>query len=313
MGKRIISLVPSQTELLFDLGLNDEVIGITKFCVHPNEWFRNKTKIGGTKTVNIELVKSLKPDLILANKEENVKEQIEELALIAETYTSDISNLEDALQMIEDVGKLVGKEEKANVLVKEIRMKFDELKMFNEQYSISNAQLNNNDISTNQPINQSTYQTINQSTFQQLNLSTNKPQTAYLIWRDPYMAAGGDTFINDMLVRCGFQNIFKHINRYPEIVIEQSSNATLVNYHLSSVNFKNNHQLTSSCQLLLLSSEPYPFKQKHIDELQQQLSGTKILLVDGEMFSWYGSRLLLAVEYFRKLITTVHGQNSTKA
>ena len=91
MAKRIISLVPSQTELLYDFGLNDEVIGITKFCVHPNEWFRNKTRVGGTKTVNIELVKSLQPDLIIANKEENVKEQIEELTSIADVYTSDIS------------------------------------------------------------------------------------------------------------------------------------------------------------------------------------------------------------------------------
>lgn len=79
-AKRIVSLVPSQTELLADLGLDEEVIGITKFCVHPERWFRSKTRVGGTKTVNIEKVRALNPDLILANKEENVQEQIEALA-----------------------------------------------------------------------------------------------------------------------------------------------------------------------------------------------------------------------------------------
>ncbi len=84
--KRIISLVPSQTELLHDLGLNEEVVGITKFCVHPEEWFRNKKRVGGTKTVHIDIVRSLQPDLIIANKEENTKEQIEELASLFTRY-----------------------------------------------------------------------------------------------------------------------------------------------------------------------------------------------------------------------------------
>jgi len=85
---RIVSLVPSQTELLYDLGLNDEVVGITKFCIHPNHWFRNKTRIGGTKDVKFDRVKALSPTLIIANKEENVKEQVEALAAIAPVYTS---------------------------------------------------------------------------------------------------------------------------------------------------------------------------------------------------------------------------------
>ncbi len=140
LPNRIISLVPSQTELLFHLGLNEEVIGITKFCVHPNEWFTTKTRIGGTKTINITKVKSLQPDLIIANKEENVKEQIEELRLIAPVYISDILNLENAVQMIKDIGQLVGKDEKAAFLESEIRLRFNELKISNAQYSIINAQ-----------------------------------------------------------------------------------------------------------------------------------------------------------------------------
>ena len=96
------------------------------------------------------------------------------------------------------------------------------------------------------------------------------------------MAAGGDTFINDMMQRCGFNNIYKNEPRYPEINIEQ----------LQQLN----------CKVLLLSSEPFPFKQKHIAELQPLLPNTKIILVDGEMFSWYGSRLMLAPAYFLRLL-----------
>ncbi|HEX8333649.1 MAG TPA: helical backbone metal receptor [Segetibacter sp.] len=253
--KRIISLVPSQTELLYHLGLAEEVVGITKFCIHPNEWFRTKVRVGGTKTVNINKVKSLSPDLILANKEENVKEQIEALGEIAPVYVSDIKNLEDALDMIKHVGKLVDREQKANEMAENIHSDFELLKSFVE------------------PINQSTY----------------KVSTAYLIWKDPYMAAGGDTFINDLMLRCGLKNVFSDQQRYPEISTSQLS------------------QLI--CEVLLLSSEPYPFKQKHIDELQQQLRGTKILLVDGEMFSWYGSRLLHSADYFKKLIQEIQQLN----
>ncbi len=267
LPNRIISLVPSQTELLFHLGLNEEVIGITKFCVHPHEWFTTKTRIGGTKTINITKVKSLQPDLIIANKEENVKEQIEELRLIAPVYISDILNLENALQMIKDIGQLVGKDEKAAFLESEIRLRFDELKISNAQYSIINAQQPNKSLSINQL-----------SQLSQL-------KTAYLIWKDPYMAAGGDTFINDMMLRCGFQNVFEKFNRYPQVEISQL--------------------LSAHCQLLLLSTEPYPFTQKHVDEFQPNLANTKIVLTDGEMFSWYGSRLLHAVNYFKKLIALV--------
>ncbi len=267
MYQRIISLVPSQTELLFDLGLDEEVIGITKFCIHPNAWFRNKTRVGGTKTINLKKVVELKPDLIIANKEENVKEQIEELQEISPVYVSDISTLEDALQMITDIGRLVGKDEKAKHLVSEIEARFDELKTINAQYSTINAHRFNINLSTSQ---------LNQPA---------QLKTAYLIWKDPYMAAGGDTFINDMMKRCGFENVFEKFSRYPQIEISELPSA--------------------NCELLLLSSEPYPFKQKHIDELQQQLPDTKIVLADGEMFSWYGSRLLYAPDSFKKLIALV--------
>ena len=246
--KRIISLVPSQTELLHWFGLEQETIGITKFCVHPKSWYHTKTRVGGTKAVDKPLVSSLQPDLIIANKEENLREEVEALADDYPVWLTDVKNLNDALQMISDIGKLVDKEMEAQALVKEISKGFDTL----------NSRL----------------QTIDY-----------RLPTCYLIWRNPYMTIGHDTFINDMLSKCGFQNIFADKTRYPEVSVSQLQ--------------------TANCQLLLLPSEPFPFKQKHLDELQVHLPNTKIVLVDGEMFSWYGSRLLNAAEDFKKLIPSV--------
>ncbi len=248
LPKKIVSLVPSQTELLFDLGLEAETIGITKFCVHPQSWFKTKEKIGGTKTVNIDKILQLQPDLIIANKEENVKEQIEALAAAYPVWLSDVNNFEDALKMISNIGELTCKNEEAVNLINNITIAFKSFPKINH------------------PI-----------------------KTAYLIWQKPYMTVGGDTFINDMLLQCGFENVFANKTRYPQINIDDLP--------------------TANCQLLLLSSEPYPFKQKHIDELSKQLPGTKIILADGEFFSWYGSRMLQAPGYFKQLIAQIQGIN----
>jgi ABC-type Fe3+-hydroxamate transport system substrate-binding protein len=248
--KRIISLVPSITELLNHLGLEEETVGITKFCVHPEEWFRSKTRIGGTKTIDITKVKELKPDLIIASKEENIKEQVEALAKDFPVWLTDVNNLEDALEMIRNAGKLTGRLPEAEKLLKEINEKF--------------------------------------LAIQPLAAKNEKLRTTYLIWKDPYMAAGLNTYINSMLRFAGFINAFAHLTRYPEVTIEPIK--------------------ASECQLLLLSSEPYPFKQTHIDELQLQLPEVKILLVDGEMFSWYGSHLLEVPGYFESLNVLVNSE-----
>jgi ABC-type Fe3+-hydroxamate transport system substrate-binding protein len=246
--KRIICLVPSITELLYDLGLEEEVVGITKFCIHPAAWFKTKTRVGGTKTVSLEKIAMLSPDLIIANKEENIKEQVETIAAKYPVYISDISNLGEALQMIADVGVLTGTATRAGELVDQIKSAFSRLK-------------------PQQP-------TI---------------KTCYFIWRDPYITVGGDTFISDMLERCGFENIFKNQTRYPETSLKEI--------------------LALNCKLLLLSSEPFPFKEKHLTSLQSEIAsntspgieGTlRIRLADGEFFSWYGSRLVNATRYFRQ-------------
>jgi len=250
--KRIVSLVPSQTELLHYLGLEEEVVGITKFCVHPHSWFTTKARVGGTKAVHIDEVKRLNPDLIIANKEENVKEQVEALKAIAPVWVSDIETLDGALDMISKVGIMVGKTQKAQELVTQVESGFSKL-------------------STGLPVN--AIDLLGQS---------SKPRVAYLIWREPYMTVGGDTFIGDMLRRCGLHNVFEHEVRYPQISPEQLR--------------------TLNCRYILLSSEPYPFKEKHAAEIQRALPGIKIIFVDGEMFSWYGNRLLLATQYFKELL-----------
>lgn len=238
--QKIISLVPSQTELLHDLGLEEEIIGITRFCVHPDRWFKTKTRIGGTKQLQIKKIKELKPDLIIANKEENEKDQIEELAKDFPVWISDVNNLEDALKMIGSVGELLHKQIQAQNLVSQIKLGFSQLKTKNFRLS-----------------------------------------SAYLIWRKPYMTVGGDTFIHDMMMHAGVKNIFEDRSRYPQIMIADLK--------------------TLNAELLLLSSEPFPFRPKHVEELQKELAGVKIILVDGELFSWYGSRLLKSPAYFEEL------------
>lgn len=242
---RIISLVPSITELLYSLGLSDQVVGITKFCVHPNEWFLTKPRIGGTKNIQIEKIKALAPTLVIANKEENVKEQVDAVAAFTKVHLTDVSNFEEALKMIEEIGSITSTREKASNLINTINTNFAELRK--------------------------------PSTTQQLK----SIPCAYLIWQDPYMTIGGDTYISDLLKKIGFVNIFAKDARYPSITLSDIEQ--------------------SNCKVIFLSSEPYPFKQMHIDYLQKYFPNKLIMLVDGEMFSWYGSRLIEAPAYFKSL------------
>jgi ABC-type Fe3+-hydroxamate transport system substrate-binding protein len=236
--QRIISLVPSQTELLADLGLDDEIIGITKYCVHPGTWQKTKYIVGGTKNFDLTAIKSLKPDLIIGNKEENFKDGIEQLKLLYPVWMSDISTLDDALGMITSIGKLTSKGDEANALAALIRKSFSGAIKF------------------------------------------PRASVLYLIWRKPWMAAGVDTFINAMLDTIGLKNSLS-TSRYPQLSVPD----------IQSLN----------PDYIFLSTEPYPFKEKHIDELSEICPHAKIMLVDGEMFSWYGSRLIKAPDYFRTL------------
>jgi ABC-type Fe3+-hydroxamate transport system substrate-binding protein len=240
--KKIISTVPSQTELLAYFGLDDSVIGITKFCIHPEKWFRTKKRVGGTKSLNIELILKLKPDLIIANKEENDKAHIELLQAHFPVWLSDIKTLENAFEMITSLGEILNCNEKATALQNKLSSNFNEFKNIH---------------------------------------SCVRPKVAYVIWNNPIMVTGRDTFINEMLLSAGFENIFSDKDRYPVTTENELNNL--------------------APDFIFLSSEPFPFKEKHIKHFEKNCTNSKAILVDGELFSWYGSRLLLSVDYFKKL------------
>jgi ABC-type Fe3+-hydroxamate transport system substrate-binding protein len=237
--QRIVSLVPSQTELLAYLGLNERVVGITKFCVHPASWRQSKTIIGGTKKFHLDIIHSLKPDLIIGNKEENYRAGIEELREKYPVWTSDIVTLDDALAMISSIGAITDTQIPARQCSKDIVDKFRSVKKFHGQTVL------------------------------------------YLIWRRPWMAAAQETFIHSMLTTLGLRNVLESEHRYPQV---SSENIRLL-----------------APAYIFLSSEPYPFGNDHIQEIREISPSSKILLVDGEMFSWYGSRLIHAPDYFNTL------------
>jgi len=239
---RIVSLVPSITELLHHLNLHQEVVGITKFCVHPEAWFRTKPRIGGTKQVDAGKVQALHPTLILANREENVKEQVEALQAFCPVYVSEVATLPEALVVIGEVGALTGRETEAGALIQAIEARFQALPVVAPHAA---------------------------------------PGVVYLIWNDPPMSVGGDTFISDLLSRAGFRNLLQHRSRYPALTVEEI------------------RQLDP--RYIFLSSEPFPFQEQHRAEWQLRVPGARVVRVDGEMFSWYGSHLLLAPDYFLEL------------
>lgn len=237
---RIVSLVPSQTELLFDLGLGNQVVGVTKFCIHPAAARQTASVIGGTKDFKFEKIEALKPDLIIGNKEENYKEGIEQLAVRFPVWISDISNLDDALQMMRQIGQLTGTQQLAEGLAADIF-----------------------------------------KSFAALNWTKPTQTAAYFIWRKPFMVAAAGTFIDDMLGRAGFNNAFENLERYPEITAEQLAFA--------------------APQRIFLSSEPYPFKEQNVAEMREICPLAQIEVIDGELFSWYGSRLRYSAKYFKHL------------
>ncbi len=227
--RRVVSLVPSQTELLAHLGLDEEVVGLTRYCVHPAGWRERKAIVGGTKKARTALVAPLAPDLILANKEENTREDVEALEALSPVFVTDVRDLEGALVMIRDVGALVGRLPAAERLIEEISASFEALPAFAPRRAL------------------------------------------YLIWREPLMTVGADTFIHDIMARGGLVNVFGDRSRYPALTEDEVRGARP--------------------EVILLSSEPYPFKAAHAEAISAIAPEARVLLVDGEPFSWYGSRL----------------------
>ncbi|WP_350288139.1 helical backbone metal receptor [uncultured Croceitalea sp.] len=241
--KRIISLNPSQTETIVDLGLSERLVGITKFCIHPKQLRKQKTIVGGTKKVSFKKIKELKPDIILCNKEENTQEIVETLAKEFPVHVTDIATIADVIEMMNQYGLLFNKKKEAQQMCGQISSYFDELNTLLLEHTYKRA--------------------------------------VYFIWKNPWMVVGGNTFIDFMLDLNKFENIYKNEERYPMVTTEELKKQDI--------------------DYILLSSEPFPFKEQHLNELQKELPNAKIKFVDGEYFSWYGSRLLKAFGYFKEL------------
>ncbi len=245
---RIVSLVPSLTELLHDLSLEKQIVGITKYCVHPVHYKHTKTLVGGTKKVKFQTIKDLQPDFILCSKEENTPEMVAELEKIAPVFVSDVNTFDEALELIKQLGLILNRRTEAEHLIERILFRYREFTESIKEVSV--------------------YRTV------------------YFIWANPWMVAGGQTFINDMLRICKFQNAYEEQERYPEI-------------KLKGMRFK------AKPELLLFSSEPHDFTDEEVYEVLRTNKKTLTVYVDGQFFSWYGSRLAKAFEHFKQLRTKV--------
>jgi ABC-type Fe3+-hydroxamate transport system substrate-binding protein len=237
-GMRIVSLVPSITEWLFEIGLADAVVGATKFCIHPKDAVQKVTRIGGTKTPNHAAIEALKPDLIIANKEENTREDVEQLRARFNLHLTEVVSIESAFSMMLDLGGLTGRMVEATQAVNEIRVAWEHGRG-----------------------------------------TMNHQRVAYAIWKDPLMLAGSETYIHEVLDWFGWENVVKAA-RYPSLSVDDL--------------------IALKPQKFFLSSEPYPFQAKHISAYAQALGDScEVRCVDGECFSWYGSRMRYMPDYVR--------------
>jgi len=227
--KRIICLVPSITELVAYFEMVEEVVGITKFCIYPTTWFQSKERVGGTKNIDIEKVKSLHPDLIIGNKEENTKEDIAALIVTAPVWMSDVNSIDDSYELISCLAEIFNKKDKGQQLIGYLK-----------KYFLSHA-----------------------------SEGAGK-SVLYFIWHSPGFVAGKNTYIDSYLTSIGYQNCVT-MDRYPDI---------------------NTLELLDP-DIVLLSSEPFPFNESHVAYYKELFPNAEIKLVDGECYSWYGVRTLL--------------------
>ena len=239
----IVSTVPSQTELLFDLGLGSKVKGVTRFCVHPKNAVAHIPKIGGTKNLDIEKIREINPDIIIGNKEENIKEQVKKLKTDFPVWLSDIKSPRDALDMMTEIGEITQTKGKAAELVNEIQQLLNEL-----------AEIG----------------------------SDRKRKALVFIWKNPYMVAGRDTYMHEVLKLLGYETaIHRDDERYPQVTMDQVEE--------------------SEPDLLLFTSEPFPYSSRELQIFQEKIPNCKKLVVNGEYFSWYGSRMIKSFQYFKQL------------
>ena len=244
---RIISLCPSTTLTLFDLGLKNEIAGRTIFCNKPESKVDKIPKVGGTKNPKFEKIKSFKPSHILFNEEENDINHLSKLENIANTVIHTPVDVKSSLKMISDYGDIFGCKEKSDDWTQKIESKQSEI----------------------------------------LNKKHKHFTYLYLIWREPYMLAGNATYIDHMLSLINGENLAITISssRYPELALDK----------IKKLN----------ADFIFLSTEPYPFKEKHFDEFKNENS--RIQIVDGEALSWHGTYSFFGLEYLDKLSESLRG------
>jgi ABC-type Fe3+-hydroxamate transport system substrate-binding protein len=242
--QRIISLVPSLTELISELGIEKQLVGITQFCKHPYHLKSTKTIVGGTKKVDFEKIKSLNPDFILCAKEENTPEIVAELENIATVFVADVKSVQESISLIENLGRIFHCQTNAENLIQKMKFHLADFKNFTKYLP--------------------------------------RKKVAYFIWENPWMVAGNDCYINDLLKLNNFINVYEDKGRYPEIAI-------------------GNIRKDGNPKIILLPTEPFKFNDEHAFEIGRHSNHAKTVFVEGEMFSWYGSRLLKAIPYFKKM------------
>ncbi len=246
---RIISLVPSLTELLFDFGLDEtEIVGRTRFCVHPATRVRSIPSIGGTKTTDTARILAQRPTLVLANKEENLRDTVLALDAHVPVFVTNPRNVADALRMVLDLGLLLREHAAAAALHQRLAHAFEALR------------------------------------------AAGRGSALYLIWREPWMAAAPGTYIDAMMSHLGFDNALD-AGMARDITTNDSAFYPTISLE---------HMARLAPRHILLSSEPFPFSPAHAEELRTAVhlhdaswaASVDIRTVDGELFSWYGSRVL---------------------
>lgn len=243
---RIVSLVPSVTELVCELGLADRLVGRTGFCVHPRDAVKRISKVGGTKDVDLDKVRSLEPTHVILNVDENRREDADALAkFVPHLIVTHPLAPSDNLALYRLIGGVFAREREAERLCRE----------FEEEHAKLLAAAG----------------------------SFRPQRVVYLIWKKPWMTVSRDTYVSRMLELVKWNTVPERgADRYPRIDLEGP--------------------VLDDAELVLLSSEPYMFREKHVAELRDTaaVQGKKLALIDGEMTSWYGSRAIRGLDYLRR-------------
>ena len=238
---RIVSLVPSITELVCDIGLSGQLVGRTGFCIHPWDTVRTIPKVGGTKDVKLDRIRALEPTHAIVNVDENLRETAEQLTeFVPHVIVTHPQEPIDNLGLYRLLGAIFAREDKAERLCREFEQALDELR-----------------------------------TAEHVPLDV-----LYLIWRNPWMAVAPDTYIAQTLALINWRSHpAQSSDRYPEVDLRAYSGRV---------------------DRVLLSSEPFHFKQHHIAEVAALVKGAHVTLIDGEMTSWYGSRAIAGLRYLSR-------------